>query len=1255
MAVATRGSTTIRGFVVALPQENNDDSDTDANESDDESDWLDFGEMSAMADGASYIKFSAAKKIRVTIKTVTPPKREYFCQGQLQLIDPWWLITAQAKYRQRCHYINGHPKYELREDNAVTSHKLVIQFLTSVGRTEDDHSDPMVDGLIKYFEDNGIDQRLQFKDLEGEIEKYLRTLGEADLVSVKKSLNSAIWKTAGGKVVQFATRYPKLFNVASQLLPCHFLKLAEKTDSIGEMNLQALEEATESKLWVFGFKQIMYRDFGVMGLEAHLRSWINSGLINHIPPVQKDALYMYNALKLHAKKRGHTYVNENELRYRSALFFEKHVVQNWEEALAFLNENAVIIFEEEVDHVKIFLKNLWYAERDTAKAFAAVLENGSRDPLEMDVDLTSEDFDSTRTDTDQWTAVHLMVNSPIAVLSGKGGCGKTSVVTKLLSHAFVRSGKAPDSDENKEDEDENTSRTPLKQDRSGIGDATFNTTQADSEAMTKDGNQEEADTPLSKTVLGQKVLLTAPTGKAANLLGRKAQLKSCTLHSVIMSYKMFCILMNKKKANGEKGTSWTHADKEVLVVDECSLVSVGTFATVLNILLKQCCLKKIILLGDVRQLPSIEPGNFLGDIFTVLAPLGFGIELQTNHRAESELIVQNATRIASQMNPVFDSSRRFYLLQPEEQDQQSRDAIVRGLLTRSEDLQGPVTSQFVAFTRRDCEAVNELCCKHYNKHSLKTYKGKLDFQPGDKVCMTKNGTVSHHFKLVKKEQKTEKETADLAQGCAASPGPSNVKRGQQTSVKRNLSMQLDEITASQDGCHDGHDGCSDRNKERLNENDNCDDNEVGSRFTALKNRENSRDQTHVEDLDEGDFWKSSQLETSAASQTYTEALDDLINAAGRGNSHLEDSAFLSDDDLSTQPGRSSMLRTDVSGFLEIFHGNTRKTLDVTAKKPVANHVSNKNVTSSQNRSDSSVEQQQQAQQGGDNTDPIQQSGADNSVCVPPQKVTAPEFEEQEIDGSTPERSICKRDVKLCNGEIFYIEKELSILDNRNKASRYIFLCDRDEEHPRCVCAHYKQLKKTCKMKHAWVRTIHTFQGSESNSVVYILSPNNFYENWQHVYTAITRGRHSVYVVGRRATLNTIITRKVFPRKTTLKVKLQDHLRPREKIVQVCVKKIADSLQGHQKVTAKGDNQLSLSDGEKPLFDSDDSWIGQVNDSFGLSLDQSDIAYSTDVPLEPGNVTPNKLPGSSLPLDPNLLHLEERRKLSSGHKMITQQS
>lgn len=46
--------------------------------------------------------------------------------------------------------------------------------------------------------------------------------------------------------------------------------------------------------------------------------------------------------------------------------------------------------------------------------------------------------------------------------------------------------------------------------------------------------------------------------------------------------------------------------------------------------------------GDVRQLPSIEPGNTLSDLFHSLQKVKWSIDMRTNHRAESELIVENA-------------------------------------------------------------------------------------------------------------------------------------------------------------------------------------------------------------------------------------------------------------------------------------------------------------------------------------------------------------------------------------------------------------------------------------------------------------------------------------------------------------------------------------------------------------------------------------------------------------------------------------
>ena len=45
------------------------------------------------------------------------------------------------------------------------------------------------------------------------------------------------------------------------------------------------------------------------------------------------------------------------------------------------------------------------------------------------------------------------------------------------------------------------------------------------------------------------------------------------------------------------------------------------------------------------------------------------------------------------------------------------------------------------FCRRDCDAINEICCKFYSNHPTKNSKNQFDFRPGDKVCCTKNAEV----------------------------------------------------------------------------------------------------------------------------------------------------------------------------------------------------------------------------------------------------------------------------------------------------------------------------------------------------------------------------------------------------------------------------------------------------------------------------------------------------------------------------------
>lgn len=65
-----------------------------------------------------------------------------------------------------------------------------------------------------------------------------------------------------------------------------------------------------------------------------------------------------------------------------------------------------------------------------------------------------------------------------------------------------------------------------------------------------------------------------------------------------------------------------------------------------------------------------------------------------------------------------------------------------------------------------------------------------------------------------------------------------------------------------------------------------------------------------------------------------------------------------------------------------------------------------------------------------------------------------------------------------------------------------------------------------------------FKGSEENTIVYVVG-NSGLQNWQHVYTAVTRGRSRVYIVANEEQLQAAIDRKRSFRKTYLQKRLRD--------------------------------------------------------------------------------------------------------------------
>ena len=101
---------------------------------------------------------------------------------------------------------------------------------------------------------------------------------------------------------------------------------------------------------------------------------------------------------------------------------------------------------------------------------------------------------------------------------------------------------------------------------------------------------------------GVKPLLCAPTGRAAKRLSESTGLEAKTIHR----------LLEVNPNNGQfKRNEDNPLDCDLLVADECSMIDVP----LANQLLKAVATHTaVILVGDIDQLPSVGPGQFLGDL-----------------------------------------------------------------------------------------------------------------------------------------------------------------------------------------------------------------------------------------------------------------------------------------------------------------------------------------------------------------------------------------------------------------------------------------------------------------------------------------------------------------------------------------------------------------------------------------------------------------------------------------------------------------
>ncbi len=138
--------------------------------------------------------------------------------------------------------------------------------------------------------------------------------------------------------------------------------------------------------------------------------------------------------------------------------------------------------------------------------------------------------------------------------------------------------------------------------------------------------------------LGLKVGLAAPTGRAAKRLAEATGLPAQTVHR----------LLKYQPGSGFEYSEDTKLPLQALIVDEVSMLD-ATLALALVRALPLAC--RLILVGDENQLPSVGPGNVLGDVLaSEVVPC-----VRLTHifrQAEASTIVVNAHRIRQGQMPV---------------------------------------------------------------------------------------------------------------------------------------------------------------------------------------------------------------------------------------------------------------------------------------------------------------------------------------------------------------------------------------------------------------------------------------------------------------------------------------------------------------------------------------------------------------------------------------------------------------------------
>ena len=265
---------------------------------------------------------------------------------------------------------------------------------------------------------------------------------------------------------------------------------------------------------------------------------------------------------------------------------------------------------------------------------------------------------------------------------------------------------------------------------------------------------------IMETFRGQRIALAAPTGKAAQRVTELTGAPARTIHRLLESVP-----------GGPGGFTFKRnednpLEESIIIIDEASMVDIHLMASLCDAIPLTA---RLVLIGDVNQLPSVGPGNVLRDL--IRSTLVEVAELRTIKRQDAGDIVRNCHRMRDGLNIVINNFQtKDFFWQDELLEESAANAIVDLVCNRLpgfKDGFDPIRDIQVLSPLRtrgalSCESLNLRLQSHLNPNL--PVPG-VQFKVCDKVVQTMNdqehGVFNGEIGVVTAIGKLDPEDTDL--------------------------------------------------------------------------------------------------------------------------------------------------------------------------------------------------------------------------------------------------------------------------------------------------------------------------------------------------------------------------------------------------------------------------------------------------------------------------------------------------------------